>query len=360
METVAFHSFKGGVGRTSAALNFARAVASAGQNVLLLELDVDAPGVRHKPGLFNEEAGQLGYVDYLAHFHDTESLQDNIRNLAMPTDQQSVFDKISYLKEIAQNASLATKGKTRTGQLKIISSGSGNDRYWWNLNSNWFNSFFSVSRNEYSDSGLFQLHTNKSVFEHEKRLLERVFSTSDEMDKLENRIRSMDKLDVLEEVNESTDFLVIDCKSAREYACVPLYYWCDVAVLMFPFNYEGIVNAKRMYTAVRSAAQSVKNNYEAVKTLPVICRTPPNFFEVGDGDEFLTVEQAIGHLNLAVAKSKAAEPLRQRLVSALDLDRAENVEGAPGGFLDERAFSIQEVSKGTVDEACLRGLLGTF
>jgi len=102
MYTVAFHSFKGGVGRTSAALNFAKAAANSGKNVVLLELDVDAPGIRHKPGLFTSPKNEQGYVDYLAHFHDTDSLQDNIKGLSTPKDEQSVLDKIKYLQTIGR------------------------------------------------------------------------------------------------------------------------------------------------------------------------------------------------------------------------------------------------------------------
>lgn len=351
MYTIAFHSFKGGVGRTSAALNFAKATANSGKKVVLLELDVDAPGIRHKPGLFSSHADEQGYVDYLAHFHDTDSLQDNVRGLSTPQDEQSILDKIKFLRNIGHTADATVHPENKNGELRVISSGSGNDRYWWNLNSTWFNDFFSVSRNEYSEAGLFQLHPNKDIFVHEKRLLERLFSSGAEIKRMESLLRAPQEHGVLEQLQASTDILVIDCKSAREYACVPLYYWCDVAVLMFPFNYEGAVNAKRMYAAVRSAAKSVRGNFDSVKALPVVCRTPPNFFD--DGNEVFSVGHALKKLNLAGDTAATTERLHKDLMRLLDFDDAEEGKEALSGFFEEKAYSIQEVSKGTIDEALL-------
>lgn len=351
MRTVAFHSFKGGVGRTSAALNFATATANSGKKVVFLELDVDAPGIRHKPGISSSYTDKQGYVDYLAHFHDTDSLQDNVRGLATPQDEQSNLDKIKFLRNIGHTAKLAARKKKKNGELKVISSGSGNDRYWWNLNSTWFNSFFSVSRNEYSDSGLFQLHPNKEVFIHEKKIIERVFSSDEEIRILETRLRSLEGFSVLKEIDASTDILVIDCKSAREYACVPLYYWCDVAVLMFPFNYEGAINAKRMYAAVRSASKSVRGQFGAVKAVPVVCRVPPNF--IHKNDEVVSIGTALSKLSLDGNNADTSERLHEDLMTLLDFDDAAEGKEALLGFFEERAYSIQEVSKGTIDEALL-------
>ena len=42
---VTFYSFKGGVGRTMAVVNVAEALASWGRNVLVLEMDLEAPGL---------------------------------------------------------------------------------------------------------------------------------------------------------------------------------------------------------------------------------------------------------------------------------------------------------------------------
>jgi cellulose biosynthesis protein BcsQ len=63
---VAFYSFKGGVGRTTALASFAVQRARKGQRVVVLDLDLDAPGVGLflDPGTLSEPA-TWGVVDYL-------------------------------------------------------------------------------------------------------------------------------------------------------------------------------------------------------------------------------------------------------------------------------------------------------
>jgi len=51
MRTLVFYSVKGGLGRTLALCNLARALASTGRRVLMLDFDFTAPGLHRKsPG----------------------------------------------------------------------------------------------------------------------------------------------------------------------------------------------------------------------------------------------------------------------------------------------------------------------
>ena len=335
MKCVAFHSFKGGVGRTSAALNYARGLAVNGNKVVLLELDVDAPGISLKPSVLGQHLEMKGYVDYLSHFYDSEALHENFQKLTNPNDAISLIDRIHYLDQASLRMDV---GRTKNGAVKIISSGSDNDRYWWNLNSVWFNKFFSVSRHEYSEAGRFHLHTNKDLFREEKAIFARVFSSGDILDRKKDLIK-MSYQDAMAEIHPSTDYLIIDCKSAREYACVPLYYWCDIAVLMFPFNYEGMFNFFRMYRAVRSASESVRNGLDAVTICPVVCRTPPGQFSKN--------------------KSADTEFLLCDVIDALPAQQGDKLlnllqsegHGSTSEVLKQRTFAIQESSKVTTDEA---------
>ncbi len=65
IEIVAFHSFKGGVGRTVHAVALADAVAQRGGNVLLVDADLEAPGITW---MHRAQGGQLdfAYEDLLA------------------------------------------------------------------------------------------------------------------------------------------------------------------------------------------------------------------------------------------------------------------------------------------------------
>ncbi len=63
---IAFYSFKGGVGRTTALASFAIQRARTGETVVIVDMDLDAPGVGTLLGTDESFAAQqLGVVDYL-------------------------------------------------------------------------------------------------------------------------------------------------------------------------------------------------------------------------------------------------------------------------------------------------------
>lgn len=71
MRVITFYSYKGGVGRTLAATNFAVYLASLQKKVLVLDFDFEAPGVDSK--LLPEGVGRRtrGLVDYILEFQET-------------------------------------------------------------------------------------------------------------------------------------------------------------------------------------------------------------------------------------------------------------------------------------------------
>lgn len=67
METLAFYSYKGGVGRSLLLANAARFLASLGKGVVALDLDFEAPGLHYKLGHAARREGRMegGAVPYL-------------------------------------------------------------------------------------------------------------------------------------------------------------------------------------------------------------------------------------------------------------------------------------------------------
>lgn len=66
MKTIAFYSYKGGVGRTLALSNIAMRLADFGKKVILLDLDLEAPGLHTKFSNFQRDRKiQEGIVDYI-------------------------------------------------------------------------------------------------------------------------------------------------------------------------------------------------------------------------------------------------------------------------------------------------------
>ena len=68
MKTVTFFSYKGGVGRTLAATNFAVYLAKLGLKVVIMDFDLEAPGVDSKFPNFELPSGQQGLIDYVLRF----------------------------------------------------------------------------------------------------------------------------------------------------------------------------------------------------------------------------------------------------------------------------------------------------
>jgi MinD-like ATPase involved in chromosome partitioning or flagellar assembly len=87
METVAFYSYKGGVGRTLLVANTAQFLALSGRRVVALDLDLEAPGLHHKLG--NPDVKMLrGAVDELLGVIEGEhnrSLRDTAIEVHLPS-----------------------------------------------------------------------------------------------------------------------------------------------------------------------------------------------------------------------------------------------------------------------------------
>ncbi|MET8775768.1 AAA family ATPase [Nocardia sp. NPDC004654] len=71
VQFIAFHSFKGGVGRTIHAVAFADAIARQGRRVLLIDADLEAPGITW---MYRAQGGRMdfSYEDLIALLHGTD------------------------------------------------------------------------------------------------------------------------------------------------------------------------------------------------------------------------------------------------------------------------------------------------
>jgi len=78
MYVVTFYSFKGGVGRTLALANVGLELARTGRRVLLVDFDLEAPGV-HTFKLMKPRDAHLGLVDYISDYISSRSAPD-VRN----------------------------------------------------------------------------------------------------------------------------------------------------------------------------------------------------------------------------------------------------------------------------------------
>jgi MinD-like ATPase involved in chromosome partitioning or flagellar assembly len=94
METVAFYSYKGGVGRTLLVANTAQFLAMSGSRVVALDLDLEAPGLHHKLGnqevLDRVESGAIGgAVNELLNSLENQPRKHSLRETAIDVDLPS-------------------------------------------------------------------------------------------------------------------------------------------------------------------------------------------------------------------------------------------------------------------------------
>jgi MinD-like ATPase involved in chromosome partitioning or flagellar assembly len=97
MKTVAFYSYKGGVGRTLLVANTAKFLAMSGRRVVALDLDLEAPGLHQKLAnpevLRRAESGSLrGAVDVLLEALETEPRPRSLRDTVVEIDLPSGVD----------------------------------------------------------------------------------------------------------------------------------------------------------------------------------------------------------------------------------------------------------------------------
>lgn len=87
METITFYSYKGGVGRTLALSNTAIYLSRFGNNVCVMDFDLEAPGLHYKfpefikPGDINK-----GLVDYIYAFVHNKAVLESLNGFTMELD----------------------------------------------------------------------------------------------------------------------------------------------------------------------------------------------------------------------------------------------------------------------------------
>src|SRR5690242_20780935 len=81
---IAFHSYKGGTGKTTIACNFAAALVKKGYKVFLLDLDVSAPSIQ----AYFEKAPKRWVNDFLINEADVEDLATDLTSVVTEHDKQ--------------------------------------------------------------------------------------------------------------------------------------------------------------------------------------------------------------------------------------------------------------------------------
>src|SRR5260370_13887406 len=93
---VTFYSFKGGVGRTMALVNVAAALARRGRHVLLVDFDLEAPGL-HTYELLQPVEPHAGIVEYVTEYRRNYRRTGSVPNLAEFIYEAKAYEKMRRL-----------------------------------------------------------------------------------------------------------------------------------------------------------------------------------------------------------------------------------------------------------------------
>ena len=83
MRTITFYSYKGGVGRTLAAANFAVYLAKLGQRTVMVDFDLEAPGMDSKFHAVGLPQPKRGLLDYILAYQDTGADPGSVQEISV-------------------------------------------------------------------------------------------------------------------------------------------------------------------------------------------------------------------------------------------------------------------------------------
>jgi MinD-like ATPase involved in chromosome partitioning or flagellar assembly len=142
METVAFYSYKGGVGRTLLVANTAQFLAMSGRRVVALDLDLEAPGLHQKLGnrevLARAESGALrGVVDELLNALETEEERHTLVDAFVDVLEPGEIESLNTLETEQRTHSLRQAAievdlpSGSNGNLLLLPAGSAPSHAYW-------------------------------------------------------------------------------------------------------------------------------------------------------------------------------------------------------------------------------------
>ena len=230
MTTVTFYSYKGGTGRTLLVANTAVFLASAGKRVVLLDFDLEAPGLPYKFGLMSPglpwSAGR-GIVGELAEYLRGDSKELNVARI---------------MKE------LPVRGDG-WGQVTLVPAGSApSSKYVKDLSQiDWFSLYWGA------DEGTDGNRQSAAVSWQE------VFAD------IKTQVEAI-----------GADYLLVDSRTGlADISGVSLNFLPDIIVCLLLHNNENQEGARQ---ALRGAKNVARMDNRPLRILPVVTRIPPSQF----------------------------------------------------------------------------------
>jgi len=244
MRTLVFHSVKGGLGRSLALCNLARALAATGRRVLMLDFDFTAPGLHYK---WQRPPGP-GYLEY----PDAFDVEARAGGVSAHKRWHLLRDRVQPIDE----------------RLYLLRAGDETSPDYWRLIASYrFRRLFYFAPKEINGLSprvfpLAWLDLNRAAFDADKQLIAERFGP---------------------------DYLLVDCKTTTEPSAVILLSWADAIAHFLPANPEGIHYACGTAQAV---VREMARQGRPIGFVPVIARVPDHRSEGMDMDCIRTIGDA--------------------------------------------------------------------
>lgn len=208
MKTIVFYSYKGGVGRSLALCNIAICLARLGKNVILVDLDFEAPGLIYK--LKPNKVVNEGIMDFIFEFKKTNwNVIDN-SNIE-DVKQRSVDNKVTRL-DITKYGFYIFEKELKDRLFLLPTGNTDKKQYWQRLLSNEWVELFSF----------YDIDDDAAIKK------ERFFSLIKE-----NIVSS--------EINP--DYFLVDCRCGMSgVQDMSLTIWADTILTFFNNNHETLEN----------------------------------------------------------------------------------------------------------------------
>lgn len=267
MKTFAFHSYKGGTGRTMALANCATALAQSGYNVVAIDLDLDAPGLAFKFGV--EDRIKAGYLDYLLTWTANERASNDLRDSRLGMLQRIAVQDDNLFSDLQGSPE---------GKLTLISAGDV-------FSANYFYSVSSTqlaNRYDFSDDG-------GSSIAHKG-------STNAEV----NWDAFKGDLNDIKEAFGNPDFLLVDCRSAHDMASTAILAWADHVFEFFPCNKEGVFGTNLVVDMLKTANEA---RDRPIGITPVATRFPSDAKISALEEELIEIACKLSSSDSALIKS---------------------------------------------------------
>ncbi len=252
MKTIAFYSYKGGMGKTLGIANFATCLSRLGIHSAIVDLDFESPSLHSKFSDAGYSPGMGGFLKYFMSHITVDEISGGRFNLDF-TDPDDIKN---YVRTLPMGHKYGTRNKNGLkGKIHLIPSGDPTDSEYW-------------------DKALG--HNCRRLFRFHKEHEEGFISKKDHKRCIKH---FLDIKKYISNLKPNPEYLLVDIGAgSHEIAMSINSIWADVIVCMFSFNED---NLNYIGTILDKLDTQTLGGSKSV-VIPTLCRIPTRAEYRGD------------------------------------------------------------------------------